>query len=55
MDKALLKEYTRTVVFNSSETSAESFLQQDYFNLLFLNINSYMAGIKDVWKKASEK
>jgi hypothetical protein len=30
-------------------------LESDYYNLLALNIDSYMGGVKDIWKKSDSK
>ena len=31
-----------------------TFSLNNYQNVVALNINSYMGGVKDIWKKASE-
>lgn len=30
-------------------------LQSDYYNLLVLNIDSYMGGVKNIWNNAKSK
>lgn len=30
-------------------------LQSDYYNLLVLNIDSYMGGVKNIWSNAKSK
>lgn len=35
------------------EPKKDTDLKKDYYNLLFLNIDSYMAGVTEVWKNAA--
>jgi diacylglycerol kinase (ATP) len=30
-------------------------LKSDYYNMLFLNINSFMGGVTDIWQRAKQK
>lgn len=37
------------------EKREELSLKDDYYNMIFLNINSFMGGVTDIWDNAKDK